>query len=108
MTRFFLNLLATGGLFYFFTISGWGIGVDSIWTALEAALVLSILNFFVKPLLALLTLPLTLMTLGISYLFLNTAILYLAAWVVDGFHIYHFGAAFVLGLVLAVVNRIFS
>lgn len=108
MTRFILNLFATGGLFYIFTVSGWGIGVDSFWTALEAALVLSILNFFVKPLLALLTLPLTLMTLGISYLFLNTAILYLAAWVVTGFHIYHFGAAFVLGIVLTLVNRIFS
>lgn len=108
MTRFFLNLLATGGIFFLFQQLGWGIGVDSLWTALEAALVLSILNFFVKPILALLTLPLTLMTLGISYLFINTVVLYLAAWVVDGFHIYHFGAAFVLGLVLALVNRIFS
>ena len=83
---------------------------DSLMTVAIAALVLGLLNTLVKPLLFIITLPLTVVTLGLFLLVLNAIMLELTAWLVPGFHIDSFGwaivGAIVLTLVSLVTNRI--
>jgi putative membrane protein len=81
------------------------------WTTLAiAALILGLLNAIVRPILFVLTLPLTIVTLGLFLIVLNAIILELTAWLVPGFRIDSFGwacvGAIVLGLISLVANRI--
>lgn len=71
-----------------------GFQVRSLMAALIAAAVLGLLNALVKPVLVLLTLPLTLLTLGLFSLVLNALLMALVAALVPGIHISGFGAAF--------------
>ncbi|MEO6316062.1 MAG: phage holin family protein [Chitinophagaceae bacterium] len=64
-----------------------GVAVDRFTTALMVALVLSVLNFFVKPLLVLLTLPITILTLGLFLFIVNALIIVLAGKLVTGFRV---------------------
>lgn len=68
------------------------------------AIVLAAINIFLKPILVLLTLPLSIMTLGLFTLVLNTLLIMLAAVIVPGFAVTNFWWALLFGLVLAVVN----
>lgn len=76
-----------------------GIRVDSVWAAVVAALLLGLVNATLRPILLLLTLPLTVVTLGLFALVVNGAMLALVASAVKGVHIAGFGSA-VLGAVL--------
>ncbi len=84
---------------------------DSYQTVIIFALVLYILNIFVKPILFLLTLPITLVTLGFFILILNTLIILLAAEFVKGIHFPGFWTAFwfsvVYSLIQIILNAIF-
>lgn len=62
-----------------------GIGVDSFVTAIIVAIVLSLLNFLVKPILIILTLPVTIVTFGLFLLFINAIIIMLADYFIAGF-----------------------
>ncbi|MAQ76641.1 MAG: hypothetical protein CL613_09970 [Aquimarina sp.] len=62
-----------------------GVEVVSLWTAVIVALVLAIFNAILKPLLVILTLPVTIITLGLFLLVINAAIILLADYFVDGF-----------------------
>ncbi len=75
------------------------IQVASFGTALVAALVLGFINTLVRPVLALLTLPITVLTLGIFYLVLNGLLFWLASALLPGFQVAGFWAAF-LGAIL--------
>ncbi len=83
-----------------------GVGVDGILTALIVALVLGILNTFVKPILVILTLPITILTLGLFYLVLNVIIIYIADYFIGGFDVAGFLPALFFSIVLAVVGWI--
>ena len=77
------------------------------WISLAiAAAVLGLLNAIVRPVLFVLTLPLTVITLGLFLLILNAIMLELTAWLVPGFGIDTFGWAIVGALVLAVVSLV--
>ena len=76
----------------------------SIVTLAVAALVLGLLNAIVKPILFIITLPLTIVTLGLFLLVLNGIMLELVTWVVPGFRIDSFGWAVVGALVLTVIS----
>ena len=84
-----------------------GFRVDSLGTALIAALVFGLLNATVGLLLKLVTLPLTILTLGIFLLVVNAFVLKLASDFVPGFHILSFGAAFWGAAVLALIQMFF-
>ena len=79
-------------------------------TLLIAAAILGLLNAIVRPILFILTLPLTIVTLGLFLIVLNALMLEITAWLVPGFRIDTFGwaivGAIVLGLVSLVTNRI--
>ncbi len=68
------------------------------------ALALGLLNALVKPLLVLLTLPLTLLTMGLFLLVLNAALFSLAAWLVPGFEVAGFWSAFFGALLYSVIG----
>jgi putative membrane protein len=83
-----------------------GIVVDSIGTAAVVAIVLGILNTFLRPILQILALPITIITLGLFYFVINVLMVYLAANLVDGFHVSGFIAALFFSLVVSVVSGI--
>ena len=85
-------LLAVTWLLPSIQVSGFG-------AALIAALVLGFINTLVRPVLAILTLPITLLTLGIFYLLLNGLLFWLASALLPGFHVEGFWSA-VFGAVL--------
>jgi putative membrane protein len=72
-----------------------GVSVASFGTALVAALVIGLLNTLVRPLLVLLTLPVTLLTLGLFLFVINALMFWGAAEVLDGFNVSGFGAALI-------------
>ncbi len=84
--------------------------VDSIWTALLASFVLSVLNMFVKPILTILSLPFTLITLGLFTFVINAAILRLTSFFIgaSAFGFASFGSAFLVAILMALVNVIVS
>ncbi len=93
-----------------------GVMVKSFGQAMIAAFVLGLLNTLVRPLLVLLTLPVTLLTLGLFLFVINALMFWAAAWVLDGFAVTGFAAALIgsvlyslCGMVIDVaVEKIFS
>ena len=85
-----------------------GFVIDSIFTALLAAVIFGILNTLVKPILVLLSLPITVLTLGIFYFLINGLILYMTSALVSGFTISSYGLAFLLSFIISLVNSYFT
>ena len=93
-----------------------GVKVTSFVDAMIAALVLGLLNTLVRPVLVLLTFPVTLLTLGLFLFVINALMFYAAAYVLSGFNVSGFGAALIgsviyslCGMVIDVaIERIFS
>lgn len=83
-----------------------GISVDGIVPALAAAVLLGLVNAFVRPVLLILTLPITLVTLGLFLLVLNGLCFWLVASLVKGFHVAGFGSAMLGALVISAVSWI--
>ncbi|MCC6143390.1 MAG: phage holin family protein [Candidatus Hydrogenedentes bacterium] len=81
-----------------------GIQYDDGQSLLVAALVLSVLNTFVKPALHVLSLPFIVMTLGLFLLVVNALVLMATAWLVPGFHVAGFWPAVGGSLVISVVS----
>lgn len=85
-----------------------GIEVSGVGTLLGAALLLGIVNAVVRPVFILLTLPLTVVTLGLFLLVINAAMLGLVAWVFDGFTIAGFWAALFGSIVVSITGWLAS
>ena len=79
------------------------IQVTGFGSALAAALVLGFINTLVRPVLVILTLPLTVLTLGIFYLVLNGFLFWLASALLPGFEVAGFGAALVGAILYGVI-----
>ena len=90
--RLLLNALAVVILSYVLP----GVGVDSMVTAIIVAVVLSLLNFLVKPILVILTLPITILTLGLFLLVINAII----------FQVVNFWWAIIFSLLLSILQAI--
>jgi putative membrane protein len=81
-----------------------GVVVSSVPALLVAALVLGLVNALVRPVLTILTLPITILTLGLFYLVVNGAAFALAAALVPGFDLSGFGSAVIGALLVSVVS----
>lgn len=81
---------------------------EPLWPALLAGLVLALVNALVRPVLKLITLPLTLLTLGLFLFVLNAFCLWLTSAVVPGFDIQGFRAAFLGALLISVVSWVLT
>lgn len=98
LTFISLAVLLPNGMFH----------VESIWTAVIASFVLSILNGFVKPILTILSLPLTFLTLGLFAFVINAAMLKLTSTFVGAanFGFSSFGVALLVAVIMSLVNVI--
>ncbi len=85
-----------------------GIHVASFWAALLVALALGILNAVVRPILVILTLPISLVTLGLFTLVINALLFWFTSTVIKGFSVDSFGAAFLGALLLWLVSLVTS
>ncbi|MBN1363468.1 MAG: phage holin family protein [Syntrophaceae bacterium] len=81
-----------------------GINVDKLSTAVIAACVLGLINVFIRPIVVLLTLPLSILTLGLFYFFINAFMLKLASYFVAGFEVKGFFSAFFGSLIISIVS----
>lgn len=79
-----------------------GVTVASFVAALVVALVLGILNALIKPLLIILTLPISILTLGLFTFVINAFLVWVAAAIVNGFQVRSFWWALIFGIVLAI------
>jgi len=85
-----------------------GIRVDNWQTTAIAALVLGLLNAFLRPILLLFTLPINILTLGIFTLFINAGLFSLASWLVKGFSVAGFWNAFFGALVFSIMSGLLN
>lgn len=85
-----------------------GVSTSSTGALIWAAIALGLINAFVRPVLVLLTLPFTILTLGLFLLFLNAAMLNLAGWFVDGFTVEGFWSSVFGAIVVSVVSGLCS
>ena len=85
-----------------------GEGIPRLNAAMSVALVLALINVLIRPLLILLTLPLSMLTFGLSTLFINAGTLMLASYSVPYFTVSGWGSALLGALVLAAVNTFLS
>jgi putative membrane protein len=102
--EFIAHILVTAVLLFVLGRLIDGIEVRSGTAAVFGALVLGLANAFVRPLVVLLTLPVTILTLGLFLIVVNALMLMIAAAVVDGFEVKGFAAAVWGSLGLAVMN----
>src|SRR3989339_244624 len=83
-----------------------GVHVDGILTAFILAVILGVINTFIRPVLVMLTLPLSIVTLGLFVLVINALLVMLASYIVPGFAVAGFWYAFLFGIVLAIVSYV--
>jgi len=81
-----------------------GVEVNNFTAALIAAFILGLLNAVVRPVLVVLTLPVTVLTLGLFLFVINALMFWMAAGVLDGFHVRGFGAALIGSLIYSVLG----
>jgi putative membrane protein len=85
-----------------------GVSVNGYVTALIVALIMSLLNVTVKPVLVILTIPVTILTLGLFLLVINVIIIYITAALISGFSVSGFFSALMFSLVVSLVNWLFD
>lgn len=101
---FFAHLLITAALLLLVARLVPGVKVEGWGAAFIGALVLGLANAIVKPVMVVLTLPLTILTLGLFLLAINALMLRLVGWVVPGIKVQGCRTAFLGGLVLSLLN----
>lgn len=100
LLRLFLNALAVMAVAYLIP----GVRVSGFVAAFIAAIVIGLVNALIRPILELLSLPITLLTLGLFSLIINALMFWLASALVPGFDVAGFAAAFWGGLVFWIVS----
>lgn len=95
-------LAASALLFVAYVYSG--VEVTNFTAALIAAFVIGLLNTVVRPLLVLLTLPVTVLTLGLFLFVINALMFWMAASVLEGFQVRGFGAALIGSLIYSAIG----
>ncbi len=81
-----------------------GFILSDLWAAIVAAVVIGVVNTFIKPVLQLIALPISILTFGITAFFINVLLLWLTSMFVPGFEIAGFQTAVVASLVLSFVS----
>src|SRR6476620_11716307 len=104
--NFLIKILVIAGVSFGLAHVLKGIHIDTFWTAFVFAVVLAILNIFLKPVLILLTLPVTILTLGLFLFVVNALVVLLASRFVNGISISGFWWALLFSLILSVVTSI--
>ena len=103
-----LRTLVTGLGIWLATYLVPGVSASSLGALVWAAIALGLINAFVRPVLLLLTLPFTILTLGVFLLILNAGMLNLAGWFVEGFEVTGFWSSVFGALVVSLVSGLCS
>ena len=103
--RLIIHMVAILIISYLFPKMIW---VDGLMAALVAAFLLGIVNVILRPILVFLTLPLTVLTLGLFFLVINGLMLWLVAALVKGFHVNGFWGAVFGSILISIVSWILS
>lgn len=85
-----------------------GAHVEDYWAALLVAVLISVSNVIVKPILVIFTIPITILTLGLFLLVVNAVIILMVDYFVDGFYVDGFWWALAFSLILSVFNSLFG
>lgn len=85
-----------------------GVHVQDYWAALLVAVIISVSNVIIRPILIILTIPITILTLGLFLLAINAFIILMVDSFVDGFRVDGFLWALAFSLILTVFNSLFS
>ena len=85
-----------------------GVSVEGYGTALLVALILAVVNVIVKPILVILTIPITILTLGLFLLVINAALILFVENLVSGFTVDGFWWALLFSLILSIFNSLFN
>ena len=85
-----------------------GVQIDSPLTGVIVAAVLAVLNAIIKPILIILTIPITVITLGLFLLVINAALILLASYLVNGFNVQGFWTALFFSIILSLVTSVFN
>jgi putative membrane protein len=85
-----------------------GVSIDTPETLLMAGILLGVVNSVIRPIAIVLTLPMTVLTLGLFLLVINAGMVALVAWILPGMHVHGFGAAFWTAILVSVVSMIGS
>ena len=103
-----LRILISSGLVLLIAHFMPGVHVGNFTTALIVAVVLGLLNIFIKPILVILTLPVTIITLGLFLLVINALIILLCTKIVGGFSVDTFWTALIFSIILSVSQSIMN
>lgn len=84
-----------------------GVHVKSFGTSLLVAILLALVNAFIRPIVLFLTLPFTIITFGLFILVVNTLMVMLVDWILDGFKVESFWWALLFSVLMSLVNLLF-
>ncbi|MEM9675899.1 MAG: phage holin family protein [Cyclobacteriaceae bacterium] len=85
-----------------------GVSVESFWAALIVAVILAIFNAILKPILIILTIPITILTLGLFLLVINAVIILMTDAVIAGFSVSSFWWALAFSIIMAILGSLFN
>ncbi len=85
-----------------------GINIKGFWSAFLAVVVVGLLNTFLRPLIEVLTLPVSVLTIGLFTWVITAFILWLTSKIIKGFEVDGFGWAILGGLVMAIINGLLT
>jgi putative membrane protein len=105
---FFVSILVNGLAVLIASFLLPGVHVENMIYAVIVAAVLALLNAFIKPLLVVLTIPITLFSFGLFLLVINAALILLADYIVPGFEVDGFWWALLFSVVLWAINSVFE
>lgn len=106
--KIIINLLITAVVAFVLQRMMDNVYIEDFGTAVVFAVVLGLLNTFVKPVLSFFSLPLTIFTFGLFSIVINVGIVLLAKNLVDGVEIYSWGSALVFSILLSVISSVVS
>ena len=85
-----------------------GVSIDTPATLILAGILLGVVNSIIRPIAILLTLPMTILTLGLFLLVINAGMVALVAWMLPGMHVTSFGSAFWTSILVSLVSFVGS
>lgn len=103
-----IRLLVTSVVAFFLTKFLPGVQFESFTAAIVFAIVLGLLNLVVKPILSLIGLPLTILTLGLFSLVINAVVILIADYLIDGMHVDGFLTALIFSVALSLITSLIS
>ena len=106
--KLLLTLLLNGFLVFLIAELLPGVSVVNYWTAIWVGLILGLINYTIKPVITLLTFPITLLTLGLFLFVINGAMVLLVDLLLQGFEVHGIGWAILFSILLSILNFLFG